>query len=105
MVTENKENETKRMERLKHLIEEKLKLKAENEPLLALQNERLTVVTAFQLFCAEFVGMVREKAPMINKLKESICNVARERKELLRKRRLHDQDDLVRTSHRVDKTH
>ena len=94
-MTENKENNTKRMEQLKKLIEEKLKIKSENEPLEALQNERLTVINAFQLFCAEFVGMIREKAPEIKKLKEKVCSVARDKKEALRKRRLQDQDDLV----------
>ena len=56
---------------------------------------RSKVVQKFQVFCAEYVGMVRAKIPIIHKLKDSILNAGNEKKELLRTRRLHDQDDML----------
>ena len=55
----------------------------------------MKVIEKFQFFCAEFVGMIRAKIPTIHKLRDSVLSIGREKKELLRARRLHDQDDVL----------
>ena len=56
---------------------------------------RMKIVENFQIFCAEYVGMIRTKIPCIHKLRDLILDVGNEKKELLRIRRLHDQDDML----------
>ena len=55
----------------------------------------MKVLEKFQVFCAEYVGMIRAKIPLIHKLRDCVFDTGNEKKELLRTRRLHDQDDML----------
>jgi hypothetical protein len=60
----------KRLEQLKQFIESNAKLEEEALLLDIKNNERAKVIEGVQLYCAEFIGMIREKNPVISQLKE-----------------------------------
>jgi len=85
----------KRIEQLKKAREDAQKAEAEAQIKLAKGNEKMKVVSRFQLFCAEYVGMIRVKEPLIVALKDELYSYLRERKDALRQRRRLDQEDLA----------
>lgn len=85
----------KRIEQLTKAHDDALKAEVEAETVFAKANEKMKIIVKFQYFCAEYVGMIREKDTHILALKDELFTHLRERKENLRQRRLLDQEDLT----------